>query len=114
MRILFPLEVFYPSQAGGPANSVYYLTKYLDKNKFEPIIVATDKGLAPDVARNEWTENESGRVTFVKTRSLRFPFRAMLATLRKVPSADVVHVSSIFFPTAFIATLAACVLKKKL
>jgi hypothetical protein len=114
MRILFPLEVFYPSQAGGPANSVYYLTKNLDKNKFEPVIVATDKGLALGISRNTWNETESGLVTFVKTRSLRFPIRAMLATLRKVPSADVVHVSSIFFPTAFVAALAAFVLKKKL
>ena len=114
MKILFPVEVFYPSQAGGPANSVYYLTKYLDKNKFEPVIVATDKGLAPQAARDHWTENESGRVIFLKTRNLRFPLSALLATLKQIRSADVVHVSSIFFPTAFLAALAASVLKKKL
>lgn len=113
MKILFPLEVFYPSQAGGPANSVYYLTKYLDKDKFEPIIVATDKGLSSDTARNTWVANESGLVIFVTTRSLRFPLRAILATLRKIPSAEVVHLSSIFFPTAFVAALAASLLKKK-
>jgi hypothetical protein len=114
MKILIPVEVFYPSQAGGPANSVYYLTKNLDKSRFDPMIVATDRGLASDVARNKWIDNESGRVIFVKTRYSLLPFRAALATLKKIRSSDVVHLSSIFFPTAFVAAFAAHLLKKKL
>jgi hypothetical protein len=114
MKILFPVEVFYPSQAGGAANSVHYLTKHLDRNRFEPVIVATDKGLQQEVERNKWLDKESGRVRYVKTRSLSFPIRAAIASLKTMRRADVVHISSIFFPTAFISALAASVLKKKL
>jgi hypothetical protein len=114
MKILKPVEVFYPSQAGGAANSVYYLTKYLDPDKFETVIVATDKGLQNDVPRNRWIESQSGRVRYVKTRSLIFPIRAAINSLLSMRDADVVHVASIFFPTAFISALAACGLKKKL
>jgi hypothetical protein len=114
MKILFPVEVFYPSQAGGAANSVHFITKYLDKDEFEPMIVATDKGLQPHVERNKWISNEDGRVIYVRTRSLRSPVRAAITTLKQMFAADVVHISSIFFPTAFISALAASLLKKKL
>jgi hypothetical protein len=114
MKILKPVEVFYPSQAGGAANSVYYLTKHLDPQRFESVIVATDKGLQADVRRNQWIENQSSRVRYVKTRALIFPVRAAINSLLNLRNADVVHVASIFFPTAFISAVAAYVLKKKL
>jgi hypothetical protein len=114
MKILKPVEVFYPSQAGGAANSVYYLTKHLDPDRFETVIVATDKGLQNDVPRNQWVENRSSRARYIRTRSLVFPIRAAINSLLHTRNADVVHVASVFFPTAFISALAACVLKKKL
>jgi hypothetical protein len=114
MKILFPVEVFYPSQAGGAANSVHFITKYLDKSRFSTTVVATDKGLQQDLDRNKWFDGEDGRVIFVKTRSLRFPLRAAWASLRQVTSPDIVHISSIFFPTALVSALAASLLKKKL
>ena len=114
MKILKPVEVFYPSQAGGAANSVYYLTKYLDSERFETVIVATDKGLQADVPRDQWINNQGSRVRYVTTRSLIFPVRAAINSLLNMRDADVVHVASNFFPTAFISAFAACVLKKKL
>jgi hypothetical protein len=114
MKILMPVEVFYPSQAGGAANSVHFITKYLDKDKFEIVVVATDKGLEQNVPRNRWLDNESGRVQYVRTRSLRFPIRAALNSLFNMRQADVVHAASIYFPTALISVIAASVLKKKL
>jgi len=114
MKIFYPVEVFYPSQAGGAANSVRYITRHLDQKRFECTIVATDKGLPEHIVRNEWRENEDGCVIFVKTRSLRFPIRAAIMSLRNIFGADVVHISSIFFPTAFTTAIAARLLKKKL
>jgi hypothetical protein len=113
MKILFPVEVFYPSQAGGAANSVHYFTKHLDPSRFEKTVVATDKGLPAEVERNKWRETDDGRVMFVRTRSLRFPIRAAWRSLRNIRNADVVHLSSLYFPTAFISAIAAYLLKKK-
>ncbi len=114
MKILFPLQVFYPSQAGGPANSIHWLTKNLRQQGFEPVVVATDQGIPSDVPLNKWIENEDGRVIFIKTRSLRVPIRAAIRSLRSIGDVDVVHLSSFFFPTAFITAFAASLLKKKL
>jgi hypothetical protein len=113
MKIFFPLEVFYPSQAGGPANSIYWLTKNLVKEGFEPIIVASDKGIKNGFPLNRWIENEAGRVIHVRTRSLRFPVGQTVRSLLNFYRADVVHISSVFYPTAFITAFAARILKKK-
>ena len=114
MKIFFPLEVFYPSQAGGPANSIYWLTKNLVHEGFEPVIVASDKGLGKDHPVNKWIQNEAGRVIHVRTRSLTFPIGQTLRSLLNFSRADVVHISSVFYPTAFITAFAARALKKKL
>ncbi len=113
MKVFFPLEAFYPSQAGGTANAAYWLIKNLVKEGFEPIVVASDKGLAPGFPLNSWRENEAGRVIFVRTRYLNFPVGQTLCSLRHFRNADVLHVSSVFYPAAFITALAARLLRKK-
>jgi hypothetical protein len=114
MKIFFPLEVFYPSQAGGPANSVYWLAKGLVREGFEPVIVASDKGIENGFPLNKWSVNEAGKVMHVKTRSLRFPIGQTFYSLRHFYRSDIVHISSFFYPTAFITAFAARILKKKL
>jgi glycosyltransferase involved in cell wall biosynthesis len=114
MKIFFPLEVFYPSQAGGPANTIYWITKNLIKYGFEPVIVATDKGIQPEVPLNEWLETDGGKAVFIKTRFLNFPFYQTIVSLQNFYRADIVHISSFFFPTAFITAFAARFLKKKM
>lgn len=114
MKIFFPLEVFYPSQAGGPANSVYWLAKNLAKRGFEPVIISSNKGIENGFPLNRWQRNEAGDVIHVKTRFLHFPLGQTLFALRHFRRADVVHISSVFYPTAFITAFAARLLKKKL
>ncbi len=114
MKIFFPLEVFYPSQAGGPANSIYWLTKNLSEHGIESIIVSTDKGLKNSVAVNQWATTEFGTTIYVKTRKYNFPFRHTLVALLNFRKGDIVHVSSIFFPTAFVVSFASRICKKKI
>jgi len=114
MKVLFPVEVFYPSQAGGAANSVYWIAKHIASRGFEPTVIASNKGLGPDVPLNRWSQNEAGRVMHVRTASLTIPIGQTLRSLMHVHRADVVHLSSFFYPAAFVTGLAARVLKKKL
>lgn len=114
MRLLFPVQVFYPSQAGGPANSVYWLAKALRKHGIEPVVVATDDGLGSDIERNVWTEGDAGRVIYVRTRVLYLPVLQIVIALRELLRADAVQISSMFFPTAFIVGIAARLLGKRL
>lgn len=114
MKILYPLEVFYPSQAGGTANTVYWITKYLTDYEIEPIIIATDKGLSDDVLTNKWTDSECGSVIYIRTYSIRFPLRQLVLSIKNIWRADIVHLSSVFFPTAFLIALIAFVIRKPL
>ncbi len=114
MKIFFPLEVFYPSQAGGTANAVYWLTKNLVKEGFEPVIISSDKGTRPNFPVNRWSENEAGKVMHVRTKSLIFPIGQTFRSLLNLHRADVVHLSSFFYPVCFITAFAARVLKKRI
>ena len=114
MKIFFPVEVFYPSQAGGPANTIYWMTKNISKHGFEPIIVATDEGIQKKVPLNKWMQMDGGNAIYIKTRFLHFPFYQIIISLLNFYRADIVHISSFFFPTAFITAFAARLLKKKM
>ena len=114
MKVFFPVQVFYPSQAGGTSNTVYWLTKNLVKKGFEPVLVASDLGLEQGFPLNRWSEIESGRVIYIRTRNSNFPLRQTLCSLRHFYRSDVVHISSIFYPTAFVTGVAARLLGKKL
>ncbi len=114
MKILFPVEVFFPSQAGGPANTVYWLAKNLKLHGFEPTIVASNKGIDSTTQLNRWQDSPAGRLIFVKTAFLHVPIRQTLTSFRNVPEADVVHLSSFFYPAAFLSALAARLLGRKI
>ncbi len=114
MKILYPLEVFYPSQAGGTANTVYWIVKNLAAHGIEPVVIATDKGLRADVPRNKWTGFDWGKVIYVRTRFLRFPLFQTCTSLRNVLRADIVHLSSIYFPTSLATAFAAFLTGKRL
>ncbi|MFN0138559.1 MAG: glycosyltransferase [Pyrinomonadaceae bacterium] len=114
MKILYPLEVFYPSQAGGTANTVYWLVKKLAAHGIDPLVIATDKGLPREVPVNEWSRSECGEVIYVRTRFLRLPFFQTWLSIRNVLRADIVHLSSIYFPTSLVTAFAAFFARKKL
>ena len=114
MKILFPVQVFYPSQAGGPANSVYWLTKHLKRQGIDPVIVASDLGLGSNEPRNKWIENEAGSVIHVKTFTSLVPLVQAITSLGSIRKADVVHLSSVFYPVAFVTAFAAWLLGKKI
>ncbi len=114
MKIFFPVQVFFPSQAGGPANTVYWLTKNLKLRGFEPTIIATDQGIGPETPLNEWIVTDAGCVIYVQTRFSYFPLGQTILSLRTFFRSDVVHLSSFFFPTAFVTGLAARILRKKI
>lgn len=113
MKIFYPVEVFFPSQAGGPANTVYWITKNLIPHGIVPVIAATDKGLGERLPVDRWLETDGGRAIYVRTPRLNFPLHQTLIALRAFRECDIVHLSSIFFPTAFIVGIAARVLRKK-
>lgn len=95
MHILFPIGSFYPSQAGGPSNSVYWLTKALVRAGHQVTVVTTNRDIPAQMC-DQWTDTEAGRVRYVGTRFHHLPLRMIWIALRQVDRADVVHLTSIF------------------
>lgn len=112
MKVLYPLEVYFPSQGGGPANTVFWVAKNVRRHGIEPIVCATNHGLQPDFPTDRWIETESGCTIYVSTRNRNFPLRLTLVAIRAMLRADAVHLSSIFFPSAFIVGIFARLLRK--
>jgi glycosyltransferase involved in cell wall biosynthesis len=112
LRILFVVQVFYPSQAGGPANSVYWIAKHLDKSQFEPVIVSGDLGLGEEIERDEWMNNEAGEVIYVSTGGQKNSIRQTLVALRRLASVDIVQLSSLFYPPSLFIGMAARMMGK--
>lgn len=114
MKIFFPLQVFFPSQAGGPANTIYWITKNLVKQGHQCVVVATNDGIQHGVPLGQWLEKDYGKVIYVKTQFLLFPISQICISLKNFRHADVVHLSSLFFPTAFITAFVARIFKKQI
>lgn len=112
MRVFYPLEVYYPSQVGGPANTVYWVAKHLGEHGFDPVVCATNHGLDPDFPVNEWIDTDGGRAIYVKTRWRNLPLFQSLTALRAVFGVDAVHLSSVFFPATFLSGILARMLGK--
>jgi glycosyltransferase involved in cell wall biosynthesis len=114
MKILYTMDMFHPSQAGGPANTVYWIVKNLPEDECERVVVATNLGLKPDVPLNKWIYADGFRRIYVKNYTRLLPIRHFLLTLRTMPQVDIVQFSSIFFPSAFLTAMAARLLGKKI
>ena len=106
-KILFPVEIFYPSQAGGTANAVYWLAKALSRNGLKPVVIASDRGVPAEIPRDTWIDNEAGRVRFVTTASARLPITQIRLSRSEIASCDALHLSSVFYPAGLPTALRA-------
>jgi glycosyltransferase involved in cell wall biosynthesis len=103
---------YYPSQAGGPANTLYWLSLALDKTGFYTKILSTDFGLLPGKTLNIFSElisTPNHQVIFVNsTRSeyLKIGFKS-------INDCDIVQFSSIFFPPTLPFLIKALFREKK-
>jgi len=113
-RVLYVIQVFYPSQAGGPANSVYWATKHIDKGRVFPVIVSGDKGLDVSVERNRWRSTEAGRIIYVHNRVERMSIRQALVAFRELPGVDAINLSSLFYPPSLFIGIVGRLLGKKI
>lgn len=102
MHILFPIGTFYPAQSGGPSNSVYWLAKALRQQNVQVTVVSTDTDQPAATPRNRWLTTDAGQVLYAPTRYHQLPLRAIRAALRQLPTADIVHLTSLFYPVSLV------------
>ena len=117
MKILFPIEFFYPVTVGGPSSTLYWHTNYLSSRGIDIAVVATDNKLDMKkygISSNQWIQYDSNRkVIFCRTKIRAFPWRAVLQTVREMFSSDVVHYSSAYYYLTIYTLFVAVILHKK-
>src|SRR5690554_5059543 len=92
MKIFHPILCYFPSQAGGPANTLYWLNSALNPNEFSSTIVATNFGVAAPINTKEYGKGH--KVFFFNGKGRRY-IKQSLQTLK---TTDVVQFSSLFYP----------------
>lgn len=93
MKIYFPVLCYYPSQAGGPANTIFWLNEELAHAGYSCIITSTFFGLDKSMKLDQQTFHPANSVNFVNSIVAFFS----VSELKKVLSSDTIHFSSLFF-----------------
>ena len=92
ISIVHPLLCYYPSQAGGPANTLYWINSSLNSNEFTTFVVATKLGIHQAIPKiNAGTQSE---VHFFGTNGLQF----LQKCITLMECVDIIQFSSLFFP----------------
>lgn len=96
MKILFPLGAFYPSQIGGPCNTLYWHTCALKTMRFQPRILTTNTGIKQNTVNlNKWSQKKCGSVYYVDNGSFS-KLRYFKELFKEVKNADLIHLNSLF------------------
>ena len=106
MNILHPLLCYYPSQAGGPANAIYWLNKALDPSLFSSKIITTQFGIVNTINSKEYSK--SHKVLFLKDKGKSY----IKQSIQELNTSNVVQFSSLFFPPT-LPILFSAILKNK-
>tara|TARA_Y100001970_G_scaffold204996_1_gene249612 strand:+ start:1633 stop:2754 length:1122 start_codon:yes stop_codon:yes gene_type:complete len=94
MKILFPLLAFYPSQVGGPANTIYWLTNELNKKGVNTTIVTTCIGINSEIQKNKFI-NQDNRKIFYGSRN-QYSLKTLCAAISEIKKNDVIHINGLF------------------
>jgi glycosyltransferase involved in cell wall biosynthesis len=115
LKILIAAGFYYPSQQGGPCNSLYWLAKSLGENGVAVTVVAMDTGIKdPAIVFNTWITTHYGKVIYITTPSVNRPLKYIKTTIAQLKEADIVHLNSVFAPSSFIIGLVALLKGKKI
>jgi glycosyltransferase involved in cell wall biosynthesis len=114
IKILFPLGTLYPSQQGGPSNTVYWMAKALHKCKINVTCIATDLGNPKkSVLSDTWLDTDYGNVMYTNDRHHLFPYKLIKQAILQLKHHNVIHLTSLFYPPSIIIGFISFFLKKK-
>ncbi len=108
LNVLFPIGTLYPSEQGGPSNTVYWMAKSLTENGIQVVCIATDSGIPPDSVRlDQWVETDYGKVRYTRDYSHLFPVKLLWYSASALRKADVIHLTSLFYPPSLLLAMLA-------
>ncbi|WP_080054435.1 glycosyltransferase [Spirosoma aerolatum] len=104
MKIVLSADYFYPSQMGGPSNSIYWLAKALKQAGHDVTVVATSQALQ-SVPTNTWVTLDCGRVIYTQNPHAYLPIKHIWYGWQAIQNANIVHVNSFFYPASVVWVL---------
>lgn len=115
MRLLISTGLFYPSQIGGPGNTLYWFGKELVKKGISVKTIVSDAGVAEDFApRDTWFDLDGIQIKYCKTGNQHNPISLVWKTMSEVSESDVVMLSSLLYKPNLFVGLAALLSGKKI
>lgn len=115
MRILFPIGTLYPSEKGGPSNTVYWIAKELHLMKIDVTCISTNFGIDTNKLEfDRWLKTDYGDVVYTSDRFHNFPYKLLLRSIYKLKESDIIHLTSIFYPPSWIIAPISIFKKKKI
>lgn len=97
MKILFPLEYYYPSDIGGPANALYWHTHMLKKNSIDSVVVTSNVGTeAKGVTSDKWIIDGNSKLIYCSGG--RLSSKIFSNTVKEIGKCDAIHLSSVCYP----------------
>src|SRR5690606_22739306 len=95
MKIFFPIGAFYPSQVGGPCNTLYWHTCELTKKGIDVRVVTTSLGIKEGaVDQGHFIDSECGKVYYGKGKTSSYSIFKEAA--KCIKEADIIHLNSLF------------------
>lgn len=95
MKIYFPIGAFYPSQIGGPCNTLFWHTSALKSSGIDVEITTTSLGLPQDLVElDKVLEKECGLVYYGSAQSVSKGILKQI--ISGIGSSDVIHLNSLF------------------
>lgn len=115
MKVLFPIGTIFPSQNGGPSNSVYWMAKALYTEGVDVVTVATNFGVNDkSIKFDTWIQNNFGRVRYTSDWLHQIPFKLLYHAFKELKTVDIVHLNSIFYPPSLIIAIVVLLKEKKI
>ncbi|MEO7177104.1 MAG: glycosyltransferase [Saprospiraceae bacterium] len=113
MRILYPIGSLYPSQQGGPSNTVYWMAEALTRSGQDITVISTNVLLPANIDRDRWLQTSFGRVRYCTVSKPKWSLPVIYHSFREWHKIDIVHLNSLYhFPAFFLANWGVLTQKK--
>jgi glycosyltransferase involved in cell wall biosynthesis len=114
MKIIYPIGSLYPSQQGGPSNTVYWMAKALAERNCEITCISTNIGIEKSELKFDvWNKKKFGNVIYTNELISFLPIKLLWHSFVEIRKNDIVHLTSLFyFPSIILAFYCLAINKK--
>jgi glycosyltransferase involved in cell wall biosynthesis len=100
-----PIGTFFPSQAGGPSNTMYWIASALYDHGIQSTVVTTMGGIEDSSIGNKWQTTRYGKIIYYDYLVAHLPLKMIFQSIRNLHRHDIVHLTAFFSPPSWLCFL---------